>query len=163
MHYSFSSQYRYLPLPLLSIAFLSGCATLAGPSLSAERYVACPPDSVWKGALEALDQYPVTVKDKSAGLIETGWRIQPVQGRPYGIFGREGLGDKERSRLSLSIKPIQEGVVAVKLTERRHHWGFRGGARIYEWYPVEPSQEVLNSIMNQLTAHLDKEGCIVES
>jgi hypothetical protein len=152
--------------PLLFLAgliLLSGCSTLSGPSLTAERYMACPVDSVWKGALEALEHYPITVKDQSAGLIETDWRIQPVAGRPYGLFGREGLGDKERSMLTLSVKPIQEGVVALTLTERRHHWGFRGGARLYEWYPVEPSQETINGIMNQLTATLDKQGCIIES
>ncbi len=150
-------------LILSSLVLLSGCSTLSGPALTAERYMACPQDSVWKGALEALEHYPITVKDKSAGLIETDWRIQPVAGRPYGIMGREGLGDKERSRLTLSIKPIQEGVVALTLTERRHHWGFRGGAQLYKWYPVEPSQKAINDIMNQLTTRLDKEGCIAES
>ena len=152
--------------PLLFIAGLilfSGCSTLSGPSLTAERYMACPQESVWKGALDALEEYPITVKDQSAGLIETDWRIQPVAGRPYGLMGREGLGDKERSRLTLSVKPLQEGVVALTLTERRHHWGFRGGARLYEWYPVEPSQEAINNIMTKITAQLDQEGCIVES
>jgi len=150
-------------LLLSGFALLSACSTLSGPSLTAERYMACPQDAVWKGALEALEYYPISEKDQSAGLIETDWRIQPVAGRPYGIMGREGLGDKERSRLTLSVKPIQEGVVALTLTERRQHWGFRGGARLYEWYPVEPSQEALNSVMNQLTETLDKQECIVES
>ncbi len=150
-------------LTLSGFALLSACSTLSGPSLTAERYMACPQDSVWKGALEALEHYPIAEKDKSAGLIETDWRIQPVAGRPYGILGREGLGDKERSRITLSVKPIQEGVVALTLTERRHHWGFRGGARLYEWYPVEPSQEALNTIINKITVQLDQEGCIVES
>jgi len=158
-----SSSVTPLFLALAALPLLVGCSMLSGPSLTTERYMACPLDSVWKGALKALEHYPVTVKDKFAGLIETDWRIQPVAGRPYGLLGREGLGDKERSRLTLSVKPIQEGVVALKLTERRHHWGFRGGAQIYKWYPVKPSQKALNKIVHQITAQLNQEGCIVES
>ncbi|MDA1304763.1 MAG: hypothetical protein O2999_10755 [Nitrospirae bacterium] len=157
------STFTTLIFTFAALFLLAGCSTLSGPSLTAERYMACPQDAVWKGALEALEHYPITVNDKTAGLIETDWRIQPVAGRPYGLLGREGLGDKERSRLTILVKPLQEGVVALTLTERRHHWGFRGGARLYEWYPIEPSQESINNIINQITAQLDQEGCIVES
>ena len=147
----------------LSIVLLSGCSSLSGTVPPIERYLACPQDSVWAGALKTLRPYPVIEKNQEKGIIETDWREQPVQGRPYGLFSRDGLGDKERSRLTLSLKPIQSGVVHVQLTERRQHWGFRGGAQIYQWYPVEPSQTALNSLINQLTALLDKEGCLVES
>jgi len=149
--------------PLIFVILLTGCASLSGNNSTAERYLACPENSVWAGALETLRPYPVIEKNQEKGLIETDWREQPVQGRPYGLFGRDGLGDKERSRLTLSLKPIQSGVVHIELTERRQHWGFRGGAQIYQWYPVEPSQAELNSLINQLTARLDKEGCLVES
>lgn len=157
---------KTLPVVWIGSLFLvifSGCASITGQPLAAERYIACPQDSVWTAALEVLSSYPVTVKDKSKGLIETDWKIQPTSGRSYGVFGRQGLGDKERSRLTVSLKPLSEGVVALTVTERRHHWGFRGGGRIYDWVPVEPSQAAMNDVMNQLTAQLDKEGCIVES
>lgn len=150
-------------LLLTSVSLLLGCSALSGPTLTAERYMACPQESVWNSTLETLEHYPVTVKDKAQGLIETDWQVQPVAGRTYGIFSREGLGDKERSRLTISLKSIQQGVVSLKLTERRHHWGFVGGQQLYKWYPVEPSQEALNHVLNQLTTRLDKEGCIVES
>lgn len=164
--------YRFMKYPLTnfmgglllsSLLLASGCASLTGTVPPVERYLACPQNSVWEGALETLQPYPVIEKNQEKGLIETDWREQPVQGRPYGLFSRDGLGDKERSRLTLSLKPIQSGVVHIQLTERRQHWGFRGGAQIYKWYPVEPSQAELNSIINQLTARLDKEGCLVES
>ena len=125
--------------------------------------MACPLDSVWDGALEALSHYPVTTQDKEKGVIETDWRTFPVQGQPYGLFGREGLGDKERSQVTLTVKPLNEGVVLVKLNERRQHWGFRGGQQIYRWYPVQPSQEALNRIMGSLTTKLEDEGCLFES
>jgi len=150
-------------LLLISVILFSGCASLTGPIPTAERYLACPQNSVWEGALETLEHYPMIEKNKKKGLIQTGWREQPVQGRSYGLFGREGLGDKERSRLTLSLRAIQTGVVHLQLTERRQHWGFRGGAQIYKWFPVEPSQAELNSLMNQLTVRLDEEGCLIES
>lgn len=147
----------------LSLLINVGCASLFGSSPTAERYMACPLESVWSGALEALAHYPVTVQDKEKGLIETDWRVQAVQGRPYGLFGREGLGDKERSRLTVTLKSLNQGVVLVKLNERRQHWGFRGGQQLYTWYPVEPSQESLNRIMGTMTTKLEEEGCLFES
>ena len=150
-------------LPILWLLLVSGCASLTGPTSSTERYLACPMDSVWEGSLEALSHYPVTTKDKEKGIIKTDWRTVPVQGRPYGLFGREGLGDKERSRLTVTLKPLNDGVVLVTLDERRQHWGFRGGQQIYTWYPVEPSQESMDRIMGTLTTKLEAEGCLFES
>ncbi len=147
-----------------SLAFTTaGCSILEGNTLSSERYMTCPQESVWEGALEILEPYPVTLKDQSNGIIETGWLERPVTGRPYGLFAREGLGERERSRLTFTVKPIQDGVVVVRLTERRQHWGFRGGNQIYKWYPVEPSKKALDGVMNDLTAQLDKDGCFIES
>ena len=158
----FSSLLRSIFFPF-TIALLAGCATLFGPSLMIEQYMACPKNTVWNSALDTLDSYPTIIQDQSEGIIKTDWRNQPVADRPYGLFRREGLRDKERSRLTFSVKPIQEGIVVITLTERRHHWGFRGGARLYEWYPVEPSQPALHGIMNQLTTRLHTEGCLAES
>lgn len=150
-------------LLFVSVALTASCSTLGGDSLSSERYMACPQESVWEGAVEVLEPYFITTKDQSKGVIKTGWLERPVTGRPYGLFGREGLGERERSRLTFTLKPIKDGVVVVKLTERRQHWGFRGGNQIYQWYPVEPSQEALDEVMNDLTAQLDKDGCFIES
>ena len=127
-----------------------------------ERYVACPEDSIWDGALDVLEPYPVTKKDKGGGVIETDWHDQPIKNRPYGLFGREGLGDKERSRLTMTLKPIRNNVVVVRLSERRQHWGFRGGGRIYAWGPMEPDLDGLEHIMKQFTVKLEKQGCFLE-
>jgi len=128
-----------------------------------ERYLACPMDSAWNSSLETLKAYPVTVKDKTQGLIETGWRVGYVEGRGYGLLQREGMGDKERSQLTLKLTPLENSVIRLQLAERRQHWGFRGGARIYDWYPVEPSQEEIDHILINLTKKLEAEGCFVES
>ncbi len=148
---------------LTGLAFLSSCSFLSGPELTAERYMACPLDSVWNTSLETLKAYPDTVKDKANGVIETGWRVEYVQGPAYGLFKREGMGDKERSQLTLKLKPLEDNAVRLQLAERRQHWGFRGGARLYDWYPVQPSQKEVDQILNNLTKKLEGEGCFVES
>src|SRR5690606_35853771 len=122
----------FLPPPnsffVVLALLLSACGTLTGSDLTAERYMACPLDAVWTSSLETLKAYPVTLKNKEKGVIETGWRVEHVQGRGYGLFQREGLGDKVRSQLTLTMTPLDENVVRLQMAERRQHWGFRGGA-----------------------------------
>ncbi|MDH5700439.1 MAG: hypothetical protein OEZ41_10815 [Nitrospirota bacterium] len=148
---------------MLSTSLSLGCSSLTGTNLMVERYLACPMDSVWSSSLETLKAYPVTVKDKTQGLIETGWRVGYVEGRGYGLLQREGMGEKERSQLTLTFSPLEDNVVRLQLAERRQHWGFRGGSRIYDWYPVEPSQQEMDHILSNLTEKLEAEGCFVES
>lgn len=148
---------------LACTAFFLGCSFLSGQDLIVDRYMACPVDSVWNSSLETLKAYPVTKKDKSNGVIETGWRVEYVQGDGYGLFQREGMGDKERSQLTLTMKPLDSNAVRLQIAERRQHWGFRGGGRIYDWYPVEPSQKAVNNILTNLTKILEAEGCFIES
>jgi len=151
-------------ISLILLTSLSlGCSALSGTNLMAERYLACPMDSVWSSSLETLKAYPVTVKDKTQGLIETGWRVGYVEGRGYGLLQREGMGEKERSQLTLMLKPLEKNIIRLQLAERRQHWGFRGGSRIYDWYPVEPSQQEMDHILSNLTKKLEAEGCFVES
>jgi len=137
----------------------AGCASLASVQ---ERYVACSYDIVWESALDAMKHYPVTAPDKAKGLIETGWVETLAQGRPYGLFNRQGLPEKERGRLLLNLDRLND-VTVVQLSEIREHWGFRGGARLYQWYPIEPSQEALGKVMANLTAHLEAQGCVIGS
>ena len=137
----------------------AGCASLAGVQ---ERYLACSYDIVWESALDAMKHYPVAAPDKAKGLIETGWVETSAQGRPYGLFSRQGLPEKERGRLLLNLDRLND-VTVVRLSENREHWGFRGGARLYQWYPIEPSQEALGKVMANLTARLEANGCVVGS
>jgi len=148
---------------LLATSLSLGCSAFSNTNLMAERYLACPMDSVWSSSLETLKAYPVTVQDKTQGLIETGWRVGYVEGRGYGLFQREGMGEKERSQLTLTFTPLEDSVIRLQLAERRQHWGFRGGSRLYDWYPVEPSQQEMDHILSNLTKKLEAEGCFVES
>jgi hypothetical protein len=159
---SLSSLIRGISI-LVSTGFFLGCGFLSGQDLIVDRYMACPIDSVWNSSLETLKAYPVTKKDKSNGIIETGWRVEYVQGAAYGLFQREGMGDKERSQLTLTMKPLDSNAVRLQIAERRQHWGFRGGGRLYDWYPVEPSQQAVDQIITNLTKKLEAEGCFIES
>ncbi len=154
---SFSCLSRWACLVLVA-SIGAGCASLGGVQ---ERYVACPYDRVWKAALSTMEEHPLTVSNRGKGLIRTDWVETRVQGRPYGLFSREGLGDKERFRTTLLLAR-KHAVTVIHLSERRQHWGFRGGSRIYQWYPVEPSQSALRGIMSTLTTQLEQHGCVVD-
>lgn len=136
---------------------LTGCVSM---STGGERYVACEYGMVWETALETLKDVPIDTKDKASGIIETDWVETQVIGRPYGILQREGLGDKERVRHTFTLSRKDEMTI-VRLDERREHFGFRGGSRIYQWYPVEPSQESINLLISRLETRLKEEGCFV--
>ena len=137
----------------------SGCATMGHGT---ERYVACPYDQVWDSSLHAFKEYPLSEEDKEAGILETEWIETAVQNRPYGLFSREGLQEKQRFRTRAELTPYQE-VTAIRISERREHWGFRGGAQIYKWFPVEPSKAALQHFLNNLVTPLEKQGCLIES
>lgn len=139
------------------ILFCNGCASLNG---SRDQYLVCPYDTVWEASLETMKDRPVTVKKKEQGLIETGWTEMAAAERPFGVFQRDAFNNKERARLTLTL--IRDGdVTAISLTENRERWHLRGGVtqQATRWWPVEPSQEELTSMMNRLNANLKERGC----
>ncbi len=149
-----------LPFCMAALTSLSlGCASM---SHMQERSIACPYETIWETSLATLGQYPLSKQSKEKGMIETDWVVTDTSGRPYGLFRREGLGDKERFRQLLTLEQ-ENSVILAQLTERREHFGFRGGGRIYDWYPVEPSEEALKRTMAVFTTRLEKNGCAVRS
>jgi hypothetical protein len=143
------------PVLVFLVLMVMGCASLSGIK---ENYVVCSYDTAWEAALETLKNDPVTVRDRDKGLIETAWSEQPVLGRPYGAMGRNLEMDKERARLILTLTKLED-VTVVKVNEVREHYGFRGGGRLFQWTPVEPSEEATMKVMNRLNANLKKRGC----
>lgn len=145
---------------LFSFLFLlANCVSLNPATQGIDTYLACPYQTVWERALTVLGDYPLASLNQQAGRIETDWREQPATGRPYGLFGREGLENKERSQLTVTITPVDDGEVRLQIAERRQHWGFRGGAHIYGWEPIPPSQEHLQQILERFKHTLEKQGC----
>ena len=141
---------------VLSFA-LASCAMFSG---SRDHHYVCSYDVTWDAALDAVKGRALTVQDKTKGLIETGWLEMEGRERPYGIFGREGFGNKERSRMSVTVKNLSD-VAAVSVLEIRQRWHAKGGAtqQATKWWPIEPSEEAMAEVVGRMNSKLMEKGC----
>ena len=139
---------------------LVGCALF--PKDHHDQYVVCPYDTVWNAATDTMKAYPVKFKDKESGVIETGWTEMEGEERGYGLFQRTstGFGNKERARMVLTIKRLNE-VTEVIVTENRERWHLKGGvtSQATKWWPVEPSEEAMAAIMARINTKIKDQGC----
>jgi hypothetical protein len=142
---------------LVSCAILSSCASLSGVQ---EHYAVCAYDHAWDAALDAVKNRSLTLNDKSRGLIETAWLEIPMPGRTFGVIQREVADSKDRSRLILTIKRLDD-VTKVTYIEERQRWAFRGGSRLFGWAETDPSEEVMHDIQRRLDRKLKEHGCVV--
>ena len=136
-------------------ALLTGCSSLAGVQ---ERYTVCSYDQVWDAAVDSVAGRSIKVKEKETGVIETTWLEIPMPGRTFGAFQREMAESKDRSRILMRVKRLND-VTNVNFHEERQRWAFRGGSRMFGWADAEPSKEVLTEIDNRLDAKLKERGC----
>lgn len=144
-------------LPILVAGSLEGCAWINGMQ---QRFAVCSYDHAWDAALEAVKDRSTDTKDKEAGLIVTEWLEIPMPGRTYGIFRRDVPDSKDRSRLTLKVKRLDD-VTRISFIEERQRWAFRGGSRLFGWAPTDPSAEVMRDVQNRLDAKLQEHGCSV--
>ena len=146
-------------IALIVLALLSvGCAALSG---SREQYFVCSYDIVWDATLESMKGQSIASYDKEKGVIETSWLdVEPVSEQAYGIFQREGFGNKERARMTASVKQMDD-VASVSVLETRERWHARGGVtqQALRWWPIEPSEDAMDDAVNRLTAKLKAKGC----
>jgi hypothetical protein len=142
---------------LLPFLALTACASLSGGH---DHAFVCPYDAAWEATLDTMKGYSVTAEDKSTGTIETAWIEMEGKTRPYGLFGREGFGNRERARLTVVVKKDNDSS-SVNMLETRQRWHARGGAtqQATRWWPIEPSDEVMDEITGKLTARLKDKGC----
>ena len=145
---------RSLSLFLISL-FLTACASTSGMQ---ERFAVCSYDHAWEAALEAVKDRSITTHDKDAGLIETDWLEIPMTGRAFGILQRDVSDGKDRSRLTLTVKRLDD-VTKVSVVEQRQRWVFRGGSRLFGWASTDPSPEVMLDIQRRLDSKLKEHGC----
>ena len=141
-------------LALLSV----GCAALSG---SREQYYVCSYDTVWDAALETMKGQSIATSNKEKGQIETNWQeVPPTSERTYGVFGREGFGNIERAHLTVTVKRMDD-VASVSVLETRERWHARGGVtqQALKWWAIEPSEEVMNGVVDRLNAKLKAKGC----
>lgn len=137
-------------------ALIAGCV-----SFSKEQYLVCPYDTVWEAALDTMKERPIKVKDKEKGLIETGWTEFEGVERPFGIFQRNVFGNRERARMLLTVKKLNE-VTEISVTENRERWHLKGGATsgAMRWWPIESSEEAMAGVMNRINSKLKDKGCV---
>lgn len=145
---------RYLSLFLIPL-FLMSCASTSGVQ---QRFAVCNYDHAWEAALEAVKDRPVTTKNKDTGLIETDWLEIPMPGRAFGILQRDMSDGKDRSRITLTVKRLDD-VTKISFLEVRQQWVFRGGSRLFGWASTDPSQDVMHDIQRRLDSKLKEHGC----
>ena len=152
-----------MPLPRIALVVLTlltvGCAVLSG---SREQYFVCSYDNVWDAALETMRGQSVSSYDKEKGLIETSWLdVLPTSERSFGIFGREGFGNKERARMTVSVTRMND-VASVSIMETRQRWHARGGVtqQALKWWAIVPSEDATNEVVDRLNTKLKVKGCV---
>lgn len=146
---------------LLPFFALVACASLSG---GRDQHYVCPYDTVWAATSETMKGYSVMSENKSNGIIETAWIEMEGKTRPYGIFGREGFGNRERARLTVVVKK-ENDISSVSVLETRQRWHARGGVsqQAMKWWPIEPSEEVMEEVTGKLNARLKEKGCETSS
>ncbi len=127
-----------------------------------ERFAVCSYDHAWDAALDAVKDRALTNNDKDGGLIETAWLEIPMPGRTYGALQRELADSKDRSRLIITVRRLED-VTKVNFIEERQRWAFRGGSRLFGWAASNPSDEVLTEVHARLDIKLREHGCVLTS
>jgi len=144
----------FILLPTL----LTACAAMGGMQ---ERFAVCSYDLAWEAALDAVKDRAIARQDKTAGVIDTAWLEIPMPGRTFGAFQRDMGDSRDRSRISLTVKRLDD-VTKIGFIEERQRWAFRGGSRLFGWTDTEPSPEVMTDVQNRLNTKLKEHGCSVQ-
>ncbi|MEK7236505.1 MAG: hypothetical protein AAB242_07785, partial [Nitrospirota bacterium] len=135
---------------LIMAGFLTACASTSGLQ---QRFAVCSYDHAWEAALEAVKDRAINTKDKDAGLIVTGWLEIPMPGRTFGALQRDLANSKDRSRITLTVKRLDD-VTKISFAEERQRWVFRGGSRLFGWASTDPSDDVMRDVQSRLDAKL---------
>ncbi|MDP1947150.1 MAG: hypothetical protein Q8L77_06575 [Nitrospirota bacterium] len=135
--------------------FLTACASMGDMQ---QRFAVCSYDHAWEAALEAVKDRAINTKDKDGGLIVTGWLEIPMPGRTFGALQRDVGDSKDRSRITLSVKRLDD-VTKISFVEERQRWAFRGGSRLFGWASTDPSDDVMRDIQSRLDTKLKEHGC----
>ncbi len=136
-------------------AVLTACASTSGMR---ERYAVCRYDHAWEAALDAAKDRAINTQDKDVGLIVTGWLEIPMPGRTFGALQRDLANSKDRSRITLTVKRLDD-VTKISFIEERQRWAFRGGSRLFGWADTDPLADVMNDVQRRLDAKLKEHGC----
>jgi hypothetical protein len=123
-----------------------------------QRFAVCSYEHAWEAALHAVKDRAITRKDKDGGIIETAWLEIPMPGRAFGVLQRDLPDSKDRSRITLTVKRLDD-VTKISFLEDRQQWVFRGGSRLFGWASTDPSEEVVHDVQRRLDTKLKERGC----
>lgn len=140
---------------LLAPMLLTACASMSGMQ---QRFAVCSYDHAWEAALEAVKDRAIVTKDKDDGMIVTAWLEIPMPGRTFGALQREVGDSKDRSRVTVTVKRLDD-VIKISFVEERQRWAFRGGSRLFGWASTDPSAEVMFDVQSRLDTKLKEHGC----
>ena len=140
---------------ILLTGLLTACASINGMQ---EQFAVCNYHHAWEAALQAVKDRAIDTKDKDAGLIVTDWLEVPMPGRTFGILQRDVPDGKDRSRITLTVKRLED-VTKISVIEERQRWVFRGGSRLFGWASTDPSEEVMHDVQRRLDSKLKEHGC----
>jgi len=140
---------------LVMAGVLTACASMSGMQ---QRFAVCSYDHAWEAALQAVKDRAINTKDKDAGLIVTGWLEIPMPGRSFGVLQRDLPDSKDRSRITLTVKRLDD-VTKISFVEERQRWVFRGGSRLFGWASTDPSDDVMSEVQIRLDTKLKEHGC----
>jgi len=140
---------------LIMAVVLTACASMSSMQ---QRFAVCSYDHAWEAALEAVKDRAINKKEKDAGLIVTGWLEIPMPGRTFGAFQRDVVNSMDRSRITLTVKRLDD-VTKISFVEERQRWTFRGGSRGFGWASTDPSEEVMHDVQDRLDSKLKEHGC----
>lgn len=149
---------RFLLIVITTVWF-TGCAFLSGMQ---KLTTVCDYDRAWEAALDTVKDRSASTQDKDVGLIVTDWLEIPMPGRAYGLFRRDMADSKDRSRVTLRVKRLDDGT-QVSFVEERQSWVFRGGSRLFGWASTDPSEDVMRDLQNRLDTKLKERGCSLAS
>ncbi|MDP1770573.1 MAG: hypothetical protein Q8L74_17465 [Nitrospirota bacterium] len=140
---------------LIMTGLLTACASMSDMQ---QRFAVCSYDHAWEAALEAVKDRAINTKDKNGGLIVTGWLEIPMPGRTFGALQRDVGDSRDRSRITLTVKRLDD-VTKISFVEERQRWAFRGGSRLFGWASTDPSDDVMRDVQSRLDTKLKEHKC----
>ena len=152
--------YSFFAIAFITLS-VTACSFMSGMQ---KRFAVCDYDRAWESALDVVKDRSVGTQDKDAGLIVTDWLEIPIPGRTYGLFQRDMADSKDRSRVTLHVKRLDDVTqTQIEFIEERQSWVFRGGSRLFGWAQTDPSEDVMRDLQNRLDAKLKERGCSLTS
>jgi hypothetical protein len=138
-------------VPILMVLLSSGCMTPAGKPMDSSS---CSFEQVWDATATALGDFPLEMRDKTGGVLETKW-VEVEAATRAGALQRDV--NRERLKYVVEVKPDGRGAIAT-VVQFREGWSPMGvQSRQWRAIPGNPSEE--EALTSAITKRLKEKGC----